>query len=520
MKPCAVCLLLVLSMSLSAAAGPQGPPASKPPVKPVETAPVPSGPPGVIAESPVVTRHTITIGGKPLSYTAACGMMPIRENGKLMAHIFYIAYAKDGVKDREARPILFSFNGGPGSASLWMHLGFTGPRIVVFEEEGWIPKPPFRLADNEHTILDAADIVYIDPVGTGYSRMMPGEDAHKYHGVIEDIQSIGEFVRMYLHRNGRWNSPKYVIGESYGTTRAAGLTGYLADQGIYLDGTILVSTTTLDVLQGEELSYMTILPHYTATAWYHGKLPADLQAKPLREVLDLSEAFAQGEYLNALVKGNRMTAEERASALRNTARFTGLSEAFVRAVNLRVSRTRFQKELLRSENRTVGRLDSRYKGVDKEAAGESPEKDPAMDAWLGPYTIMANRYLKQELGFDTDEVYHVFGSVSPWKSMTRPAGSPSGMPGARPVSGVGEMLRAAMGKNPHLRVLVLEGYYDGACDYFGAVYTFAHLDPEGEFTDRIEFAFYECGHMMYVRKADLAKAGRDLAAFIAGAARR
>ncbi|MDH4198081.1 MAG: peptidase S10, partial [Candidatus Aminicenantes bacterium] len=231
-----------------------------------------------------VTKHTVTIGGKPLAYTATCGMLPIIENGKTMAHIFYIAYIKDGVADKSGRPILFSFNGGPGSASVWMHLGFTGPRRVAYGEEGWLPKPPYDLVDNEFSILDEADIVYIDPVGTGYSRMMPGEDAHKYHGVMEDIQSVGEFIRLYLSRHDRWASPKFVIGESYGTTRAAGLTGYLTQLGITLNGTILVSTMTLGIQTGDDLSYVTILPHYTATAWYHKKLPADLQAKPLRDV--------------------------------------------------------------------------------------------------------------------------------------------------------------------------------------------------------------------------------------------
>jgi len=489
-------------------------PAAQQAAKPSENKPPASLP--AVSEAPVITKHTITVGGKPLSYTAACGMMPIREDGKKTDHIFYIAYTKDGVTDRESRPVLFSFNGGPGSSSVWMHLGFTGPRVIAYEEEGWIPKPPYRMVDNEHTILDVADIVYIDPVGTGYSRMMPGEDPHKYHGVMEDIQSVGEFIRLYLHRNDRWGSPKYIIGESYGTTRAAGLTGYLSEQGIYIDGTILVSTMTLGVQQGEELSNATILPHYTATAWYHKKLPADLQAKPLREVLDLAEAFALGEYTDALVKGNLMTAAETASAVKNTARFTGLSEAYLRETNLRVSRERFRKELLRDENRTVGRLDSRYKGIDKEAAGDDQETDPAMDAWMGPFTIMANKYFRQDLRFVTDDVYNIFGDVMPWKGMNALMGQPSGSPFGRSAPGVGDMLRTALAQNPYLRVLVLEGYYDAACDYFGAVYTFAHLDPRGEFKDRVKFAFYECGHMMYVRKADLAKAGRDLAAFIAG----
>jgi carboxypeptidase C (cathepsin A) len=491
-------------------------PAPSPPQKIAEAA-KPSGPvkPVVDPDLTAVTKHSVTIGGKPLAYSATCGMLPIIENGKTMAHIFYIAYIKDGVADKSGRPILFSFNGGPGSSSVWMHLGFTGPRRVAYGEEGWLPKPPYGLTDNEFSVLDEADIVYIDPVGTGYSRMMPGEDAHKYHGVMEDIQSVGEFIRLYLSRNDRWASPKFVIGESYGTTRAAGLTGYLSQLGISLNGTILVSTMTLGVQTGDDLSYVTILPHYTATAWFHKKLPADLQAKPLRDVLDESEKFAVGEYTLALVRGNGLTAEEKDAVARKLARLTGLAVDYLKESNLRVSRPSFRKELLRAEGFSVGRLDSRYKGVQTGVAGETFESDPAMSAWMGPFTTMANAYFKEELKYSTDLVYHIFGDVRPWKGLQTTGMTTTSVPF---VAGVGDLLRQALAANSFLRVLVLEGYYDAACDYFSALYAFSHLDPAGFAKDRVKFAFYECGHMMYIRRPDLAQAKKDLAEFIRAAA--
>jgi len=510
-------ILLMAAVTLPAWTA-QERPAPAPPQRAAEAA-KPSGQvqPVVNPDLTAVTKHTIAIGGKPLAYTATCGMLPIVENGKTMAHIFYIAYIKDGVADKSGRPILFSFNGGPGSASVWMHLGFTGPRRVAYGEEGWLPKPPFGLVDNEFSILDEADIVYIDPVGTGYSRMMPGEDAHKYHGVMEDIQSVGEFIRLYLVRNERWASPKFVIGESYGTTRAAGLTGYLTQLGISLNGTILVSTMTLGVETGDDLSYVTILPHYTATAWFHKKLPADLQAKPIRAVLDESEAFAVGDYTLALVRGNGLPAAEKDAVARKLARLTGLGMDYLKQSNLRVSRPAFRRELLRAEGFSVGRLDSRYKGVQAGGAGETFESDPAMSAWMGPFTTMANAYFKEELKYQTDLVYNVFGDVRPWRGLQTAGMATTSVPF---VAGVGDLLRQALAANPFLRVLVLEGYYDAACDYFSALYAFSHLDPTGFAKDRVKFAFFECGHMMYIRKADLAQAKKELAEFIrAGAAK-
>jgi carboxypeptidase C (cathepsin A) len=462
-----------------------------------------------------ITRHTVKVGGKILNYTATAGMMPMRDgNGKLQAEMFYIAYTLDGVTDRSKRPLLISFNGGPGSSSVWMHLGFLGPRKVVYDEEGFQLQPPYKLEDNEYSILDEADIVFIDPIATGYSRMTPGEDLHKFHGLMEDLESVGEFIRLYVTRNSRWESPKFLIGESYGTTRAAGLTGYLLndENSMYLNGTILVSSMTLGVSTGADIDAILILPHYTATAWYHKKLPPDLQAKPLRQVLDEAEKFAQGDYLGALVRGNDLVGKELDEIAARISRYSGVSANYVKQNNLRIGRSQFRKELLRDKGLTVGRLDSRYAGIDRSPNGESPEYDPAMAAWSGPFTGAVNSYFKNELKYATDRSYNIFGDVGAWRGMS----SGAGMMGGRP-SGVGEMLRQAMAQNPFQRVLVLAGYYDAGCDYFSAEYAFSHLDPAGTFKDRVAFRYYECGHMMYIRKADLAKAKADLAEFIRSA---
>lgn len=466
-----------------------------------------------------ITKHAIKIGGSTIEYTATAGKIPIMDenNGKVLAEIFFIAYTKNGVTNDSKRPLLFSFNGGPGSSSVWMHMAFLGPRKVLYDDEGFALQPPYELVDNEYSILDKTDIVFIDPVATGYSRMAKGEDLHKYHGVMEDIESVAEFIRMYVTRNNRWDSPKFIIGESYGTTRAAGLTGYLQSRlNMYINGTILVSTMTIGFGPGDDLSYMTILPHYTATAYYHQQLPADLQSKSLREVLDEAEKFAMGDYTLALVKGNKLTPEEISQTADKIARYTGLSKNYIINSNLRVSRTRFRKELLRNQQLTVGRLDSRYKGIDKDAAGEMNEYDPAMAHWSGAFTGTLNTYLREELKYETDLKYNIFGNVRPWKQLQS---SRTSMMMRQP-SSVGEMLRQAMTQNEYLRVFVLEGYYDGACDYFGAEYSFSHLDVAGKFKDRVKFGFYECGHMMYLRKADLAKAKQDLVDFIDSATKK
>jgi carboxypeptidase C (cathepsin A) len=452
-----------------------------------------------------MTQHSLTIGGQVIGYTVTTGTMPLHDDkGEQDAYIFYIAYTRDGIKDKTKRPLLFSFNGGPGSSSVWMHMGFLGPRKVLYNTDGFMLQPPYELTNNEHSILDVADLVFIDPVATGYSRMLPEKPQHKYHGVMEDIQSVAEFIRLYVTRNDRWGSPKFIIGESYGTTRAAGLTGYLLSRhSMYTNGTILVSMTELGPDPPLDASCMLILPYYTATAWYHKALSADLQERPLREVLDEAEAFALGEYATALNKGGWLADAERDTLAVKISRYTGLSVDFVKNCNLRVQRHRFWKELLRSRDLTVGRLDSRYTGTDRDSAGETYEFDPAMAHWNGPFTGAVNRYFKEELKIDTDLIYNIFGDVRPWN-------------GRRDVN-TGEMLRQAMTANPFLKVFVLEGYYDGACDYFTAQYTMSHLDLSGKLKDRISFGFYESGHMMYIHLPSLMKAKQDLAHFIRSA---
>jgi carboxypeptidase C (cathepsin A) len=452
-----------------------------------------------------ITKHTVTIGGAVLNYTVTTGTMPLRDSsGEKDAYIFYIAYTKDGVKDKSRRPLMFSFNGGPGSSSVWMHMGFLGPRKVLYNTDGFMLQPPYEVVDNEHSILDVADLVFIDPVATGYSRMLPKKTLHKYHGVMEDIQSVAEFIRLYVTRNERWGSPKFIIGESYGTTRAAGLTGYLLSaHRMYTNGTILVSMTELGPEPDLDLSCMLILPNFTATAWYHKALEADLLAKPLREVLDEAEAFALGEYALALNKGGWLSDSEKDDIAKKIARFTGLSANFVKNCNLRVERQRFWKELLRTRGLTAGRLDSRYTGTDRDSGGEMYEFDPAMAHWNGPFTGAVNRYFKEELKIDTDLTYNIFGNVRPWKG--------------RDEVNTGEMLRQAMTANPFLKVFILEGYYDAACDYFTAQYTMSHLDLTGKLKDRISFGFYESGHMMYIHLPSLIQAKKDLANFIRSA---
>ena len=507
----------VIAATALAAPAPQGPPPgaqsrprltqtpSSPPATPARTpadAERPQAPPPEMKERTSVTKHTVRIGGQPIAYTATAGTLILRDDvEKPIASFFYVLYTRDDVADLATRPMVFSFNGGPGTASIWMHMGFTGPRRVVYDPNGFMVQPPFRLHDNEHSILDVADIVYIDPVGTGFSRMAPGEDPHRFHGVMEDIEAMADFIRVFTTRHGRWKSPKFLIGESYGTTRASGLVDYLQDRHqMYMNGVILVSMTTLGLERGVDVSYATTLPYMTATAWYHKRLPPDLQARGLKEVLAESERFAMTDYHVALARGGLLPAAERTELAGKVARLTGLSPEFVLRSNLRVEKQRFWKELLRDRGLIVGRLDSRYTGTDRDGSGEAPEGDPAIWSWDGPFAGALQVYLKDELQWETDDKYYVWGDVRPWRS--------------DPSVRVGELLRQAMTRNPFLRVFVLEGYYDGATDYFGAQYTISHIDPGGGLADRFQFGFYESGHMMYLANAALVQAKQDLAGFI------
>lgn len=497
--------VLALSVALivptAAQVSAQGPPPGPPPAAVGAKAGVEAD---LLPAEPVITQHTGRFNGQTVSYAAEAGWIPIRDEGKVVAKMFYVGYTKNGVTDPATRPLIISFNGGPGTASLWMHLGYTGPRRVTYDDEGFQQKPPAGLEDNPHSILDTADIVYLDPIGTGFSRMMPGEDLHKFHGKLADIQSVGDFILTYVNRKDRWASPKFIIGESYGTTRAAGLAASVQSRfQMFLNGVILVSATELDVQRGPEVNFANSLPTQTATAWYHKQLVPDLQAKPLKTVLAESEAFATGEYITALVRGDQLSDAERDAVATKVARYSGLDKAYVLSANLRVSFSRHWKELLRSQRLTVGRLDTRYLGIDLDAAGERPEYSPELVDWNGPFGAAVNRYLRTELKFNPEIQYFVWGNVRPWAQ--------------DPQANVGDMLRTAMRDNPYLKVMVQGGYYDAATDYFNAAYTMHHLQPGGEFKDRYRFNWYESGHMMYLRKPDLKNANDDLRSFIAWA---
>jgi len=462
-------------------------------------------------EKIVQTKHSIRIGGQEIKYTATAGTILLKlEDGTPKASVFYIAYTKDDVSDLTKRPVTFTFNGGPGSASIWLHLGAFGPRRVEMGDAGALLGPPYKLVDNEFTMLDVTDLVFIDPVSTGYSRAVPGEPPKQFHGIEEDIQSVGDFIRLYATRNKRWTSPKFLAGESYGTTRAAGLSGYLQGRyGMYLNGIILISSIlnfqTAEFDRGNDLPYILFLPTYTAIAWYHKKLPPDLQSD-FQKAISESRAYAMGEYADILSTGGDLPASRRTEVAQKLSRLTGLSADYIDRSNLRIEIMRFDKELLRSERRTVGRLDGRFTGIDLDAAGSQPEYDPSLTAIVGPYTATFNDYVRGDLKFESDLPYEFLtGRVRPW----------SFEPYENRYVNVAETLRSAMTQNPFLHVYVAKGYYDLATPFFAADYTLDHLGLDASLRGHLTGGYYEAGHMMYVHKASLAKLKQDLTAFLA-----
>jgi len=461
-----------------------------------------------------VTHHTIKINNQVIPYTATAGYITLRdEEGKGKANVFFTAYTREDIKDHSQRPLTFAFNGGPGSSTVWLHLGALGPKKVLLDDNGFPLPPPFKLIDNPYTLLDVSDIVCLDAISTGFSRALPGEKPQQFHGVREDIEAVGEFIRLYLTRNNRWLSPKFILGESYGTTRATGLAGYLQGRrfGLYLNGVILVSSvldfSTLDFSPGNDLAYILFLPTYTATAWYHHRLPNDLQTKSLREVLDEAEKLALNEYSLALLKGNSLSAEEKEVIIKKISRFTGLSPSYLAQANLRVSAYRFFKELLRNKHLTVGRLDSRFTGRDADAAGERPDFDPSSTAITGPFATLINHYLRVNLKFPNDLTYAIYGNVRPWRWIYE-------QQDRTPNVYLAETMRQALNQNKFLKVFVANGYYDLATPYFATEYTFNHIGLNGEFKDRVKMGFYEAGHMMYIHKKSHAQLKKDLAEFI------
>jgi carboxypeptidase C (cathepsin A) len=478
-----------------------------------EAKPNPKEPKDEITE----TTNTVTINGVDITYKATAGTMVMKdEEGKPHATVFFIAYTRLDVTVTNAadRPIAFSFNGGPGSSSVWLHLGALGPRRVSLKADGSLPPPPFKLVNNDSSILDETDLVFIDPVSTGYSRPVPGEDAGKFHGVEEDLASVGDFIRLYTTRYKRWSSPKFLIGESYGTTRAAGLSGHLEDRyGIYLNGICLISSvldfSTLGFNPGNDLPYILYLPSETAAAWYHKKLAPDLQAD-MKKALAESEQFALGDYTQALMKGAQIPADERQQIAKKVARLTGLSEDFVDRAELRVNVRQFFKELLRNERLIIGRYDSRMTGSDRNATGDSPEYDPSYTAVLGPFTATFNNYVRQDLKFESDLPYEVLtGKVMPWDFGTA----------RNRYLDVAETLRETMVHNPYLKVFVANGYFDLATPFLATRYTFDHMGLPPDLRTNVSMGYYGAGHMMYVNQPSLVELKKDLAGFIHSAAR-
>lgn len=453
------------------------------------------------------TKHQVIINGQPITYRAIAGTFILKdEKCKPTASMFYVSYTKDGTENLGLRPITFCFNGGPGSSSVWLHLGVLGPKRVFLTENGE-NVPPFHLVDNEFSLLDKTDLVFIDPVSTGFSRAIPPENEKQFHGMKEDIKSIAEFIRLYLTRYQRWDSPKFIIGESYGTTRAAALAGYLSEKKfIYINGIALISSMLnfqlIEFNAGNDLPYLLFLPTYTATAWYHKKLSPELQAN-FGETMGKVKEFVINDYAVALFKGDLLTVSEKKRIVAELSKYTGLSPEYVERSNLRIDMFRFVKELLRDQQRTVGRFDSRFKGIDEDSVGEHFEYDPSAEAIFGAFTATMNQYLQMNLKWTKDKPYEILTSIGSWWDF-----------GAKnSYLNVADTLREVMTKNPYLRVFVGNGYYDLATPFFVTDYTFNHLGLDPSLKDHVTMKYYDAGHMMYIHRPSLIKLKEDLASF-------
>ena len=466
-----------------------------------------------------VTEHEILLQGKKISYTATAGTYAIRDDeDKPKARFFFVSYMKNESANKKAsnkkpaakdlRPLTFCFNGGPGSSSIWLHLGMLGPHRVNIPDDASTAPPPYKTEPNPHSLLDLTDLVFIDPVSTGYSEPHSEIDKKDFHGYQADIESVGQFIHRFLNRNQRWASPLYLLGESYGTLRAAGLSGHLFDRyHIALNGIVMISSVidfqTLIFNKTNDLPYVLFLPTYTATAWYHNKLKPKYQKdldKTLREV----EQFATDDYLVALFKGNSLSDDERQRIAQRLAEYTGLSEDFVHRSNLRIQIFQFTKELLRDQRQTVGRLDSRYLGADRESVSDTYEYDPSDAAISTHFTHAMYDYLQRDLEVHKNQTYEVLnGKVWPWsyKSFENDFAQSQ------------EILRKSMNQNPHLKIFVANGYYDLATPYFGTLYSYRHLEVIPRLSKRIEMGFYKAGHMMYIHEPSMSQLRKDLQKF-------
>ena len=457
-------------------------------------------------DTTITTQHSVVINGSPINYTAQIGTQPVwDELGKPIASLNYTYYTRNNVKDRAARPLLISFNGGPGSGSVWMHLAYTGPRVLKIDDEGY-PIQPYGVNQNPFSVLDVTDIVYVNPANTGYSRTIPetGDevDRKKFFGINADIKYLAEWLNTFVTRNNRWRSPKYLVGESYGGPRVMGLSLELQNQQwMYLNGVILVSPADYTIIRnGGPVSEAIKLPYYTAAAWYHKALPSELQQKDLLEILPESEEYTINTLIPAITRGGFLGETEKNAVAEKMAYYSGLSKKDILDLNLMVPTSYFWKHLLKDKGGyNIGRLDSRYLGIDGQLEGMSPDYSAELTSWLHSFTPAINYYLQEELNFKTDIKYNMFGPVRPWDNSDE---------------NTRENLRQAMAQNPYLNVLVQSGYYDGATTYFNAKYLMWQVDPTGRMKDRFDFKGYRSGHMMYLRREDLQKANDDIRDFI------
>lgn len=484
--------------------------------------------------SPVTTANSsVALDGTTLKYHATTGYLLIKEEEgkpfpgssasaqdkesrktkdglKPKARIFYVAYTLDDATNRTTRPVAFIFNGGPGSSSAWLHLGGLGPRRVELTDDGESLPPPYRLVDNESTWLDQTDLVFIDPVSTGYSRPTAKEDASQFHGLREDIAAVGEFIRLYTSRQGRWLSPKLLVGESYGTTRAAGLSDYLQSRyGLYLNGIVLVSSAlnfgSLDFTPQNDLPFVGFLPGYATTAWYHKKLGPDLQNKTVHQIAALARAFAGNEYTIALRQGDNLSIEEQTHVAEGLSRLTGLPVNYWIQHHLKVTDTQFFGQLLRDEGRMVGRLDSRFSGLRYEPGSDMIEEyDPSDEAVVGPITATFNDYVRRELNFPSDLPYETLANVQPWHFGDASGGYPN----------TSDDLRKAMTRNPYLKVWVTLSYYDLATPFYAAELVVGALNLNPSIRSNLRMSAYESGHMLYIHGPSRKKLKTDFSAFL------
>ena len=458
---------------------------------------------------PVETHHELALRGRSVKYTARAGVIPLKDEfDETEAEIFFVAYEADGFDDRSVRPLTFLFNGGPGSSSVWLHMGAVGPNRVRMEDKGWMPPPPYALEPNDTTWLEVTDLVFVDPVGTGFSRAIKEDLDKKYWTFKGDIESVGEFIRLYLTRYQRWTSPLFLAGESYGTTRAAGLAGHLVGKGITFNGIVLISAALdlrpIDFGVGDDLPYQLFVPTYAATAWYHGRLCEDIQRLTLPELTKEVKDWSETELAIALMKGDILPEDRRLQVAGQLARYTGLNPQYVIGTNLRIDIFRFCKELLRDEKRSVGRLDSRFKGIEALAVTERPEFDPAMLAITPPYTATFNSYVRAHLGVQTDMTYETLSEKVNEKWEWEKGSLPT----------TGDALRGAMAKNPYMKVFVGQGYFDLATPYYATEYMINHMNIDASLRGNMQMRTYEAGHMFYLDLSSLAAFKSDVGDFI------